>query len=345
MPDVGRTAPNETHTQSILFEKDQWTKAEATAWLMNHEDSNGKKYLTKGYEETPNLHRFRQYDPSSEKFDYRNKAVGKGILMVIGFPKSRSAGPSGVEFRAFTLDELAMGEETDATAGTAKGHAIVYDQKSVEMWGWHEKIARGAATKTLGEADIRALWNHETRLVIGRSATGSLRLNEDDTGVAFEDDLPLTSYGRDLAVLLRRRDVTQCSFGFWPVKEHMETDEESGKPLRVIDEIKLGEISIVTFPAYPQTDAALRMFGQIFNAPQLEDLRPEIIGLIHASAGEGATDVDLEALHSLHERVQRLIRGLPDQPVEGTASASPKPVVDHLARLAKRLDLEMAIHK
>ncbi len=89
MPNVGRSAPNKSHTQSVLFSKDTgWSKAGSKKWVKDHDN------FTDGYEETDSLHRWRQYDPNGEKFRYRNKVVEKrdektSITLVLGFPKSR----------------------------------------------------------------------------------------------------------------------------------------------------------------------------------------------------------------------------------------------------------------
>ena len=85
MPNVGRKAKNEEHVQSVLFDKDKWTKDGARDWLKEH------KYYSDGLDETESLYRFRQYDPDADKFRYRNKAVGKGITFVMGYPKSKNA--------------------------------------------------------------------------------------------------------------------------------------------------------------------------------------------------------------------------------------------------------------
>ena len=89
MPNVGRNAPNKSHTQSVLFSKNAgWSKAGSKKWVKDHDN------FTDGYEETDSLHRWRQYDPNGEKFRYRNKVVEKrdgktSITLVLGFPKSR----------------------------------------------------------------------------------------------------------------------------------------------------------------------------------------------------------------------------------------------------------------
>ncbi len=81
MPDVDREAPNRNHTQSVLFRKDEWTRAESREWLVEHD------HFTDGYEETENLHRWRQYQPDAGRFRYRNEQIGDGITLVLAFRK------------------------------------------------------------------------------------------------------------------------------------------------------------------------------------------------------------------------------------------------------------------
>jgi hypothetical protein len=84
MPNVGRKGSG-NHTQSVLFRKDQWTRARAVSWLKEHD------YKADGFEQTESLFRFRQVDPEPSKFRYRNNPIGDGITLVLAFPKgSRS---------------------------------------------------------------------------------------------------------------------------------------------------------------------------------------------------------------------------------------------------------------
>jgi ATP-dependent Clp protease protease subunit len=83
MPDVGRKAPDEEHTQSVVFEKDaDWTEASSKKWCEDHD------YFTDGLDETDTQYRWRQYDPDDQKFIYRNQEIEKdSISLVLGIPK------------------------------------------------------------------------------------------------------------------------------------------------------------------------------------------------------------------------------------------------------------------
>ena len=104
--------------------------------------------------------------------------------------------------------------------------------------------------------DVRALWNHDPNHVLGRTKNGSLSLVEDAVGLAVSIRPPETQMARDALVLIERGDVSQMSFGFRTLSDRWHL--EKGEEIRELVEVKLFDVSPVTFPAYPQTDVALR---------------------------------------------------------------------------------------
>lgn len=127
-----------------------------------------------------------------------------------------------------------------------------------ELWpGASETIAPGAFSNTLGE-DIRALIDHETRLVLGRNAAGTLELKEDSHGLWGKVSInPNDTDAMNLYERVKRGDVNQCSFGFEIVSE--ETDfRDDGSIHWTVREVKLYEVSVVTFPAYEDTGISAR---------------------------------------------------------------------------------------
>lgn len=138
---------------------------------------------------------------------------------------------------------------------TITGHASVFDEP-YELWGFREQVSRGAFKKSLKEADVAALWNHDPNVILGRNKSGSLRLTEDERGLYYEVDLPDTQAARDLYTLIQRGDVYQSSFAFEVVKESWDYPKGEAKdlPLRTIKEVRLYDVSPVTYPASPSTD-------------------------------------------------------------------------------------------
>ena len=85
---------------------------------------------------------------------------------------------------------------------TAIGYASVFNRLSQNLGGFVERVAQGPFAKPIQEADVRALFNHDADQVLGRSKSGTLRMQEDEKGLRYEIDLPNTQLGRDHAVLL-----------------------------------------------------------------------------------------------------------------------------------------------
>lgn len=123
--------------------------------------------------------------------------------------------------------------------------------------GLSESIAPGAFDKTLS-GDIRALINHDTTLVLGRTKAGTLNLRTDNRGLWGHIDVnPNDSDAMNLYERVKRGDVDQCSFGFDIIDEETEFRED-GSVHWTIKEVELYEVSPCTFPAYEETSIAAR---------------------------------------------------------------------------------------
>ena len=137
------------------------------------------------------------------------------------------------------------------------GHAAMFNKLSEPLPGFREKIAPGAFAKSIKADDIRALFNHDANYVLGRNKAGTLRLTEDDQGLAIEIDPPDTQWARDLQESIRRGDISQMSFGFVVISDAWQ--QNKGKEaVRTLQEVKLFDVSPVTYPAYPQTSVKVR---------------------------------------------------------------------------------------
>jgi HK97 family phage prohead protease len=162
----------------------------------------------------------------------------------------------------------------EVVGNTLAGHAAVFGQ-AAEIRGGYEAVAPGAFAEVLQRGDdVAALRDHNPSLLLGRTSAGTLRLEEDKDGLAFEVDLPDTSYARDLRELVRRGDLAGGSFGFIPgaVTPAVAPD---GRQLRTHTSLRrLLDVSVVTYPAYDGTDVTLRHLT--FDRPPL-DRRTQII--------------------------------------------------------------------
>ncbi|MFL0489361.1 HK97 family phage prohead protease [Bacillus sp. 179-I 2A5 NHS] len=160
------------------------------------------------------------------------------------------------ETRTFDITKLNTRDATEEQPSMITGYAAVFNSKT-SIGGWFDEIiAPGAFARALSEnGDIRALFNHNWDNVLGRTKSGTLRLEEDAKGLKFEVELPNTSTGRDLAESMSRGDINQCSFGFWVTEEGWDYNVEPA--LRTVKEVELYEISVVSIPAYDDTEASL----------------------------------------------------------------------------------------
>ena len=158
------------------------------------------------------------------------------------------------ERRTFTVRNIETRQADDGTMRMA-GYAAVFNEPSVPL-PFIEKIAPGAFRKTLSETpDVRLLVNHEG-LPMARTKNGTMRLYEDEKGLYFEAELANTQESRDLYTLVSRGDVDQMSFAFRVIRQKWNDDRTE----RSLTEVSLadGDVSIVTYPAYPATSVEAR---------------------------------------------------------------------------------------
>jgi HK97 family phage prohead protease len=167
---------------------------------------------------------------------------------------SRSKMTKKIERRTFTIKNVEARQAEDGTMRLS-GYAAVFNNDSVPL-PFIERIAPGAFRKTLTETpDVRLLINHEG-LPLARTKNETLRLHEDETGLYIDADLPDTQAARDLYTLVERGDVDQMSFAFRVIRQKW----NEGRTERTLTELSLadGDVSVVTYPAYPTTTVEAR---------------------------------------------------------------------------------------
>lgn len=173
-----------------------------------------------------------------------------------------------IERRARPGTELRVDEQEGAPA-TLRGVAVPWESLSVVLWSDHktgkpvrERFTRGAFAEVLarGDLDVVAVYEHgDGRSLLGRTKSGTLRIQETERGLEYDVDLPDTSGARDLREWIARRDVQGSSFAFTPARGGEQWEETETEVLRTISKVSgLFDVSPVVHPAYPGSDVGLR---------------------------------------------------------------------------------------
>lgn len=225
---------------------------------------------------------------------------------------------------------LAIRADGDGGAERFAGYASVFNSRTAIgnplRWGFYEEVAPGAFSKTISEGDARMLIDHDTYYVVSRVSAGSLELAEDDKGLAVDSALDSAlSYVGDLKANVRNRNITGMSFGFQVVKDDwqlIDIEVKNGEDtdtvqaeLRTLREVKLFEVSAVTFPAYDDTEAGLRAVatalvrrGDSAAIEQRAQYRPELLELLQAigrEPGESTRGADTDTEPAAATRLSR----------------------------------------
>ena len=149
---------------------------------------------------------------------------------------------------------------SEVKGNTLYGYASVFDTETYIRGDGYEIMGNTAFDNVLADeaTDVRALFNHDMSMLLGRQSSGTLRWSIDSTGLPFEVDLPDTQVGRDVRVYLERGDLDGCSFGWLEGDSAIQTRQAGGN-VKVHTRIdRLVDVSVVTLPAYPGTTAKLR---------------------------------------------------------------------------------------
>ena len=139
-----------------------------------------------------------------------------------------------------------------------EGYFIRFNEET-ELWpGAFEEVSPNCIDESLKNNDIRALFNHDTGIVLGRTSNNTLELKKDDIGLFGRVKInPNDKQAMDILARIERGDINACSFGFNIIDEEIQ-NRDDGTVKFILKKIDLHEVSPVTFPAYPTTSIQAR---------------------------------------------------------------------------------------
>lgn len=154
------------------------------------------------------------------------------------------------------MDRVTFSATAALEGNTISGVAHSFGQRTF-AGGKYVEFAQGSFDLALQTSDVRALWNHDTTLLLGRQSSGSVRLSAEKDGLHYAIDLPDTSYARDMRVLIERGDLTEMSFGIIP-GQVTTSKAPDGKQVQLHTAVKeLFDVSPVSMPAFTGTSIQL----------------------------------------------------------------------------------------
>lgn len=239
--------------QAFRYKVDQWTEAKARKHCQEHK-GNFEPALPE--EETMSKRQSLQECMSDPDMidEYPDESDRRRACQEMSSGRCHSCR----EVRAWPLAKL-RAETTPDNKPKIVGLAAVYNSLSEDLGGFREKIRPGAFDASIQRGDdIRALINHDPTLILGRNKSGTLKLETDGDGLQVSIEPPDTTYALDLLKSISRGDVSGMSFSFTTSDDRCRWSVENGQPIRELIDADLYDVSVVTYPAYIDTQVALR---------------------------------------------------------------------------------------
>lgn len=164
--------------------------------------------------------------------------------------------------------EIRAGSDKNTIGGYAAKFVPAISQN---LGGFKEQINPGAFNRSASQGwpDVQARYNHEDSMLIGSTGGNSLRLAVDNVGLQYEVDMLDDYMSQRIYKLVQRGDVRQSSFAFIADDDEWSTDD-TGFPLRTLQQVRLIDVAPVNAPAYLDTTAAVRSLAKYFSADPAE---------------------------------------------------------------------------
>jgi hypothetical protein len=214
-----------------------------------------------------------------------------------------------LEKRTYNVE---LREENREGTPVLAGYAANFDSPSQDLGGFVETISRGAFSKTILEADVRALFNHDNNFVLGRNKAGTLTMREDNNGLFVEIVPPDTTWARDLMTSVKRGDISQMSFQFQALRDEWNDDHTR----RNLKEVKLFDVSLVTFPAYESTSIGVQYRSleqyieeakEVKSKEEIQKLISELTALLEDNAPGEVAHPEADNKRAYRERQLQLL--------------------------------------
>lgn len=212
-----------------------------------------------------------------------------------------------VEKRAFLCSELRAEAGEGEGLPTITGHAAVFSQRSEDLGGWFEVILPGAFDEALDRGDdVRALVDHMPDKIIGRTKANTLELRADDVGLLAKITPPDTVPGRDIVTSIERGDVDSMSFAF--------AVDEDGQRLVFLDDgtiirevfnvSRLYDVSPVSYPAYVDTDVAVR--SMLAHEKSHKDIDSRVVEMLAQAEKRESPRVNIQRPQQADQEMERM---------------------------------------
>ena len=193
-----------------------------------------------------------------------------------------------LERRFVPLDATEI--RADGEQGVIEGHSAMFGIWT-DIGPFRERVEPGAFRDTIAQDDVRALFNHDPNMVLGRTSNGTLALEERQKGLFMRATPNMdTQVGKDVTAWVKRGDIKGQSYGFTVLEDSWETKDIEGEAVehRTVKKVKLFDVGPVTFPAEEETDV------QANSAQAVYELRQKDL-VAHTGGPDGdGDDVTLE---------------------------------------------------
>lgn len=188
---------------------------------------------------------------------------------------------------------------TDGGRPRIDARAILFDSWSVDLGGFRERMMPGSVNL---DADLVALFDHDTSMVLGRTSANTMEVREDSIGVAFTAYPPETTWAQDLRVSMERGDIRGCSYrmmvedDFWYVQDD--------QVCRDIIKANISELTVTSMPAYPETTAEARSHAQALAKQAPGEAR---VGRVLSDANEQVLKTALVQIEAASDAIESVI--------------------------------------